>query len=393
MPARTGLLSGALAVGLVFAGCSGAPEGSVGTDASTAAASTEQPAPVASAEPAAPAEVRTATTPADAPPPSDAVSTTTTTAGSTPPPGEVAIAFVGDVMLARTIGDRVLAGEDPFAGVSAQLGDADLVVGTLETTVGEGGVPQDKAFTFQAPPEAVDSLLGSGFDLVALANNHSYDYGTGGLTGTIRLLDEAGLDHVGAGVDAATARAPVVLSAGGIDTAFLSYVDVPDDWTGYRNRDWAATDTRPGVAWAVPEDIAADVTAAREEADHVVVLLHAGVEGSQQPSALQHSLADIALEAGATAVIGGHPHVLQGSRHEHGQLTAWSLGNFVFDGFGNDPVASRSVILTVTLDEEGLTEVTWTPVRIVDGFPVALDPDSPEGRAHLDRLEALPTQR
>ena len=63
-------------------------------------------------------------------------------------------------------------------------------------------------------------MLRRHFDAVALANNHSYDYGTGGLTGTIRLLDEAGLDHVGAGADAATARAPVVLSAGGIDMVF-----------------------------------------------------------------------------------------------------------------------------------------------------------------------------
>lgn len=204
------------------------------------------------------------------------------------------------------------------------------------------------------------------------------------------MLDAAGLAHVGAGADADAARTPVTLSEGGVDTAFLSYVDVPDDWTGYRNRDWAATNASPGVAWAEPDDIAADVTAAAAESDHVVVLLHAGTEGSQQPNDMQRAAADAALRAGATAVIGGHPHLLQGYRHENGRLTAWSLGNFVFDGFGDDPDASRSAILSLTLDEGGITDLTWTPVAVVDGLPVALDPGSEQGRAILDHLDALP---
>lgn len=290
-------------------------------------------------------------------------------------------------MLGRSVGERILAGQDPFAGVAAELAAADLVVGTLETTVGEGGEPEDKSFTFQAPPESIDTLLAAGFDLVALANNHSYDYGADGLSATVELLDAAGLAHVGAGADADAARAPVTLSVGGIDTAFLSYVDVPDDWTGYRNRDWAATSSSPGVAWAEPADIAADVAAAGVDSDHVVVLLHAGTEGSHQPSEVQRTAADAALNAGATAVIGGHPHVLQGSRLEDGRLTAWSLGNFVFDGFGDNPDASRSAILGLTLDEDGITDLSWTPVAIVDGLPEAIDPQTADGRAVLERVE------
>ncbi|WP_256838983.1 CapA family protein [Ornithinimicrobium faecis] len=372
MPTRTGLLSLTAVVGLVIAGCSGGVQPAAeGTDPpaqpTTEHPSTEQPT---TAEPTRDAAVSTTATP------------------ESEAPAEVSIAFVGDVMLGRSIGERILAGRDPFAGVAAELAAADLVVGTLETTVGEGGEPEDKAFTFQAPPESIDTLLGAGFDLVALANNHSYDYGADGILGTLDLLDEAGLSHVGAGTDADAARAPVVLTAGGVETAFLSYVDVPDDWTGYRNRDWAVTSNSPGVAWAEPADIAADVAAAAADSDHVVVLLHAGTEGSHQPGEVQRTAADAALAAGATAVIGGHPHVLQGHRLEDGQLTAWSLGNFVFDGFGDDPDASRSVILGLTLDDEGITDLTWTRVAIVDGLPQVVDPQTPDGRAVLERVEA-----
>jgi poly-gamma-glutamate synthesis protein (capsule biosynthesis protein) len=296
-------------------------------------------------------------------------------------------------MLGRSVGERILAGEDPFEGVADELQEADLVVGNLETTVGGAvGVPEDKVYTFRAPPESIDSLLSAGFDLVALANNHSYDYGADGLGQTIELLDRGGVEHVGAGDDAEAARAPVVLRQGGVETAFLAYVSVPDDWTGYRNRDWAATDTTPGVAWANADDIAADVAAVRPQVDHVMVLLHAGAEGSRQPNSVQRQAADAALDAGATAVIGAHPHVLQGFRHEDGRLTAWSLGNFVFDGF-DDPDTTRSVILTVDLDQEGITDVAWTPVRVVDDFPLALDPGSADGRSVLRHLESLPSQR
>lgn len=380
---RTAVVVLTLVLGPVLAGCAGAGSEDEGPKESVTAGSSatagREPSGTATEEPSNSA--------------SASPSTATSDPETDPEPGEVSIAFVGDVMLGRSVGERLLAGEDPFAGVAEELAAVDLVVGTLETTVGEGGQPEDKTFTFQAPPEAVDSLLGAGFDLVALANNHSYDYGADGLSGTLDLLDEAELAHVGAGEDAAAARAPAVLSAGGVDTGFLSYVDVPDDWTGYRNRDWEARPDHPGVAWAHADDIAADVAAARDEADHVVVLLHAGVEGSQEPSEVQRAAADAALEAGASAVIGGHPHVLQGYRHEGGRLTAWSLGNFVFDGFGDDPVASQSAILTLHLDEDGITTTEWTPVQIVDGLPVALDPSSPEGAAVLDHLESLPGHR
>lgn len=383
MPARTGpppltRVGGPVLVGLLLTACSAGAEGPAGTAS-----------PETSAEP---------TTEVTAAPP-DATATPTTDVTAAPPGAtatpttghdELTLAFVGDVMLGRSIGERILAGQDPFVGVAEELADADLVVGTLETTVGVGGQPEDKTFTFQAPPEAVDSLLAGGFDLVALANNHSYDYGADGLLATLNLLDDAGLEHVGAGADADRARAPVTLTADGVEVAFLSYVDVPDDWTGYRNRDWAATADTPGVAWADPDHIATDVAAARDRADHVVVLLHAGAEGTQEPTEVQRAAADAALAAGATAVVGAHPHVLQGHRLEDGALTAWSLGNFVFDGFGDEPVASQSAILNLTLDDDSITDLTWTPVAVVDGLPVALDPDSPEGREILDHLDTLP---
>lgn len=315
--------------------------------------------------------------------------TATDTAGD----GDLTVAFVGDIMLARSVGDRIVreGPQVPLAGVREELVGADITVGNLETTLGvEGrdGTAEPKAYTFMAPPETVGTLLDGGFDVVTLANNHAYDFGSAGLLSTIEVLDAAGIGHVGAGADMAGAHAPLVVEEDGIRVAFLGYVDVPDDWTGYRNRDWAAGPQTPGVAWADPEVIADDVQQVSNEVDHVVVLLHAGLEETEQPDETQRAAATAALQAGATAVIGGHPHVLQGYQLDEARLVAWSLGNFVFDGF-SDPATTQSVVLRVRLDDTGVAGLEWVPVRLVDGFPQVVAPNSVDGRAVLQRLERL----
>lgn len=390
-PARRGLAVAA-ALSLALAGC--APgEGDARGTAVDAPASTSA-ARVSTSDAGAPLEMAapSTSTARDETGP-DETGPDETTATVATDDGELTVAFVGDIMLARSIGERIVRDgpQAPLAGVREELRGADITVGNLETTLGtEGrdGTAEPKAYTFMAPPPTVATLLDGGFDVVTVANNHAYDFGATGLQSTIDVLDEAGIGHIGAGADRAAAHAPLVVEEEGIRVAFLGYVDVPDDWTGYRNRGWAAGPQSPGVAWADPEVIAADVQQVSERVDHVVVLLHAGLEESEQPDETQRAAASAALQAGATAVIGAHPHVLQGYRLEDARLVAWSLGNFVFDGF-SDTATTQSVVLNVRLDDTGVAGLEWVPVRLVDGFPQVVAPDSVDGRAVLDRLERL----
>ena len=78
--------------------------------------------------------------------------------------------------------------------------------------------------------------------------------------------------------------------------------------------------------------------------------------------ASQISLANAAISAGAKLVLGAHPHVLQGYVAGNHTLIAYSLGNFVFDGFSG--VANDSVILDVTLSAAGVESFHWLPVVI-----------------------------
>ena len=74
----------------------------------------------------------------------------------------------------------------------------------------------------------------------------------------------------------------------------------------------------------------------------------------------------------------------------HDGLPVEPLGNFVFDGYPEGAEQNDSAILNLTLDDQGVTDVSFTPVAVQGGYPVALDPQSARGQRILEHLESLP---
>jgi len=307
-------------------------------------------------------------------PPTPALSAAEGPTATVPP--IIHLMAVGDVMLARSVGDRIVAEGPavPFAGVAQTLGSAGLLVANLECVISELGEPQPKAYTFRAPPAAADSLALAGVDVVSLANNHSLDYGFEALSDTRQRLADRQIAAVGAGDNEAAAHTPVVVERNGLRVAFLAYVDVPvETRSGFDTRTWIATADAPGIAWADVEQISADVAAARAQADVVVVLLHFGFESRTQVTTAQRAEAHAAIDAGAALVLGSHPHVLQGVERYNGGLIAYSLGNFVFDGFTFPE--NYSAIFAATLTRDGVGEYNWIPVVMEEGVPRLATPE------------------
>src|SRR6185312_2674508 len=141
-----------------------------------------------------------------------------------------------------------------------------------------------------------------GFDVLTLANNHAVDYGRTALLDTLHAVRAAGMAPIGAGATAGLARRPAIVTAGGLRIAFLGYSDINPPG-------FSATPSSPGTARAEPAAIAADVHAALRRADVAVCFFHWGVELHPQPDGRQHELAAACLHAGASLVLGAHPHV------------------------------------------------------------------------------------
>lgn len=272
-------------------------------------------------------------------------------------------------MLARGIGGLIyVQGIDaPFAGAGVQqaLSSADLALGNLECALTKRGEAEPKTYTFAAPPAGAQSLAWAGFDLVTLGNNHILDYGAEGLEDTLRNLDEAGVGHVGAGMNAAEAAAPLIIERNGLRIAFVAFVDVPIG--NYDYHAWEAGADRPGIIWGRPTAVRGAVQRAREQADVVVALIHFGYEGVDYEGPEQEYLAHTAIDAGAALVIGSHSHVLQPVKEYNGGLIVYSLGNFVFDEF--EYAFNQSAILRVRLGKEGVLDWESLPVEIVNGIP------------------------
>ena len=291
-----------------------------------------------------------------------------TTAPSPNPDLRLTLMAVGDIMLGRTIADLIESEGHtaPFIHTAQVLRSADITVGNLECPISTRGKPEPKPYAFRAPPSAADSLAYAGFSLVNLANNHSLDYGPLALQDTLEILLARQIQTVGAGMHAADAYAPAFIEVEGLRIAFLGFVDVHP--TDYDYRKWEAGPDQPGVAWAHEEQVRAGVTAAKAQADIVIVLVHNGYEIIEQVSSQQQKIAHLAIDSGASLVIGSHPHVLQRIERYQDGLIAYSMGNFVFDNFLFPP--NYSAILSVELSPEGVESYTLIDVVVgLNGVP------------------------
>jgi poly-gamma-glutamate capsule biosynthesis protein CapA/YwtB (metallophosphatase superfamily) len=284
----------------------------------------------------------------------------------------ILLAAAGDVTPGEGVSEAVDRNGDgyPWTGVARVLRSADVATVNLEGAISSRGeAAAGKQYHFRGGAGLLRGAARAGIDLVTVANNHSLDYGREAFLDTIGAAHRAGLATVGGGATLDLARRPAILTVGGLRIAVLGYSDVRP--LGFdAGPDWA------GTAPAFPAEIAADVAAARRRADLVVVWLHWGVELQTEPNGEQRALAATAFAAGATLVLGAHPHVLQPVTREGRRLVAWSLGNFVFPS-GAPRTRSTGILLTA-LDARGVRGFRLERATI-HGFRPELDAP-PRGR-------------
>ena len=242
---------------------------------------------------------------------------------------EVPLSLVGggDIMLGgrsrSIISER---GEDyPFEAVRPLLRRAAIVLGNLEGPLAQRSLKEKRNYSYCVNPRLARALALAGINVVTLANNHLLDCGRRGVLETLEALDAAGVASLGAGVNAQAAHAPVVIHAGLATVGLLGY---------YWNRRTAATASLPGSATDLVEELHTDIGALRKRVDRVVVTFHWGVPYEREPSPEDRAKAHLAVDCGADAVVGHHPHVVQPLEIYRGCPILYSVGNLAF-GSGN----------------------------------------------------------
>jgi poly-gamma-glutamate synthesis protein (capsule biosynthesis protein) len=291
------------------------------------------------------------------------------------PAGSVTLVFGGDVDLDRTTRSAIASGgvDAPWRYLAPTLRAADVAMLNLECSVSRRGAPEVKSYRFRGDPSAVAGARRAGVDVFSSANNHAIDYGFDAFADTLDAVRRNGIKPVGAGRDLAEAQRPAVFEVNGRTIAFLgisAIIPAPK---------WKAAPGHAGVAYDDDAQIAAQVRAAKRVADIVIPYFHWGIEYTYSPSAAQRRAARAAIRAGATMVIGTHPHVLQPVEVVDGHLVAWSLSNLVFQ---SRPASVHTELLKVTINRDGSVDWATEPYYISAGVPRP-EPSRPIQRGHV----------
>ena len=220
-----------------------------------------------------------------------------------------------------------------------------------------------KMWTFCGDPDNVSYLKDLGVDIVGLANNHTFDFGEVSFLDTLETLEKAQIPYVGAGRDIEQAAAPVYLEADGFKIAYVAASRA--EYTIYTPE---AAETEPGILWCYDYTrFLESIKKAAENADYVIALPHWGVEHSTVLEDEQIYGAHALIDAGADAVIGAHPHILQGIEYYEGKPIIYSLGNFWFDDYDIDTLVAELHIKGKKTDKDASLKKAKVELKLYPG--------------------------
>lgn len=196
----------------------------------------------------------------------------------------------------------------PFRHLLPLFTGDDMTFLNLECVLKPDSTGEDtgKLYRFRGLPEWTECLTAASVEQVSIANNHYIDYGTQGKRATLEALEAAGIGYSGF-------ESLHILEKEGRRIGFAGCRE-----TVYK-RD----------ANVIYRDI---LSLRRAGCDVVIYTCHWGQEYAPAHYALQEQMAAAAVAAGADAVIGGHPHVVQGLDTVGHVPVIYSLGNLMFGG-------------------------------------------------------------
>lgn len=341
---------------------------------------------------------------------------------------EITISIVGDILCWKEQNDLAYDSEsnnynysDSFKLIKKYFENSDYVMGNLETTL--SGIENKYTFIsetswytrimFNTPDKFAEALKNAGFNLLTTANNHCMDRGINGVLKTLHVLDKYSLEHIGTYESQANRDTIFLKNIGDFKVAFLNYThginyyahnnsipknkpylinllarpesqayefgttpcDIKLSKTKQLLYKLKGTNTTP-VDERIREKVLADIKKAKEQSpDLIIVIPHMGVQYKSYPSRFSRKWVDALFEAGADAVIAGHPHVLQPMEFrtiidndgtKRTGFVIYSMGNFITSPL-YEPTdnALASIILNLHIKKDQSDDATISSVSFI----------------------------
>ena len=257
-----------------------------------------------------------------------------------------------------------------FNNISGFINKADIVMGTMETSIIEGEYNEKVA-----PVEFARSVKNSGINLVTISHNHSLDNGVNGLKETSENLEKLGFDVFGDKIE--SANAVCIKEVKNTKIAFLTYTCFID------GQEEKSKEELNCVNMYSEEQVKSDIEYAKEnEAEYICVMIHWGDAISSTVSDEQKEIADFLVKNGVNLIIGSHPSVVQPMevrKNADGDnvFIAYSIGTYISTLSAEE--ARTELVLNIELRKSGkddkvyLNKVDYTPIYMLDLGEGALD--------------------
>lgn len=236
--------------------------------------------------------------------------------------GEIVLSFAGDCTFGTVNGDdsavrfpmvyrRSGRTDYPFALVRPWFLNDDLTIVNFECTLTDATQTADKQWKFKGAARYALILPAGSVEAVGLSNNHSFDYLQAGFSDTVTNFRRAR-------VPVFYQNVPFITTLQGIETVIIGDCTVVGENTT--------------VIGGAPERVLHEIKHYKKPSNIVVVVMHWGSELDPVPRPWQQEMGRRFIDAGADAVVGHHPHVVQGIELYKGRYIVYSLGNFAFGG-------------------------------------------------------------
>lgn len=232
---------------------------------------------------------------------------------------------------------------DTTKGIASEI-NGDLNFMNVETVVTDkNGLKRDLKgqrgpFNFRTHPNGIRHLVRKGFNLLSLANNHSMDYGLGGLKETLRHTAKMRGDGMkamaGLGMNREEASRPQIVEVKGMEVAFSAIGIVTNNLGRHR-----AGPNKPGqIAYRFDSDYDLSLSRlAKTPAAYRILSIHYGLEGRVRADSRQFKdfRGKAALGKGIDLIVGHHAHVVRAVEVAGHSVIFYGLGNFLHHGTAN----------------------------------------------------------
>lgn len=308
------------------------------------------------------------------------------------------LTLTGQALIAH---DLCRAGYPGLADVVAEVSRGDAAMTDLETAIRthESGPPtREGPFLHAAGTDELRCLRTFGFNMLALANNHAWDFGTAGVLATRQAAREAGFFTAGSGHNLTEASRATRFAAAGQAVALISMA------TGKIRKGAAATATEPGInelrlaSAGIPDDsdvkrIIASIHDAASTT-RVVVCLHNHDWGDDMSITRPwtRTFARKCIEAGASAFFAHGAPLLHGIEVHRGAPIFYCLGSLIFHsrtapGY-YPPEVWESAIAHLHYHDKDLRQVELVPIVLNEIGDDATRENETRGRPRIATGEA-----